>query len=537
MGGREVGGLANMLANHLDIENTEHRSAVQEFWASPTICESAGLKAVDLFQACAAGKIKALWVMSTNPAVSMPDADKVGAAITNVPFVAVSDIMARTDTGDLADVLLPATGWGEKDGTVTNSERRISRQRAFLPAPEQARPDWQIICDVAARMGWKDAFNYTSPHEIFAEYIGLSSATHDFGRDLDLSIFADADYANLIPTQWPSNDKRFFADGKFFHGDGKARMLALTPPTQAQFARLSLNTGRNRDQWHTMTRTGKAPRLGPHLAEPYAEMHPSDAAGLDVIAGDLVTLQTQQGRAILRTLISERATQGQIFAPMHWTKQQSVNGTINSLVAPDIDPVSGQPALKSGTLDVAKFNAAWYAFAASTARPELHGDYAAISRTSTGWQGEFAGETAPNDWDAFGRMILNQPHGEISCMHDTASQTIRIAIHDGDTLEAVFFAAPHPVRLSRSFITSLIGTQTSSLDALAGRGGADQVDAGTIVCACMNVGINTINAAIADGASTVDAVGASTFAGTNCGSCKPEISTLLSQFKMPMAAE
>lgn len=167
MGGREVGGLSNMLANHLDIENPDHRASVQEFWQSPTICTQPGLKAVDLFQACADGKIKALWVMSTNPAVSLPDADGVAAAIAKVPFVAVSDIMARTDTGDLADVLLPATGWGEKDGTVTNSERRISRQRAFLSAPGASRPDWKIICDLAARMGWAESFDFSAPAEVF----------------------------------------------------------------------------------------------------------------------------------------------------------------------------------------------------------------------------------------------------------------------------------------------------------------------------------------------------------------------------------
>ena len=159
----------------------------------------------------------------------MPNANGVAAAIQNVPFVVVSDIMERTDTGDLAEVLLPAAGWGEKDGTVTNSERRISRQRSFLKAPENARPDWEIICDVAGRMGWTDAFSYTTPAEIFAEYVALSAATGDFGRDLDLSVFADADYANLIPTQWPANDKRFFADGQFYHANGRATDAANCP--------------------------------------------------------------------------------------------------------------------------------------------------------------------------------------------------------------------------------------------------------------------------------------------------------------------
>jgi assimilatory nitrate reductase catalytic subunit len=537
MGGREVGGLANMLANHLDIENPDHRDAVQDFWESPTICDRAGMKAVDLFQACADGKIKALWIMSTNPAVSMPDADNVSAAIANVPFVAVSDIMARTDTGDLADVLLPAAGWGEKDGTVTNSERRISRQRAFLPPPKNARPDWKIMCDVATRMGWAEAFDYTSPAEIFAEYVELSAATRNFGRDLDLSIFADVDYAKLVPTQWPANNKRFFADGAFFHADGKARMLPISAPKMNQFSGLTLNNGRNRDQWHTMTRTGKSARLGAHLAEPYAEMHAADATKLNLASGDLVGLRTSKGSVILRALVSKRATQGQIFAPIHWTKQQSRSGTINSLTGPVTDPFSGQPAFKSGVIEATKFEAAWYGFCASTARPDLQSDYAAISRTATGWQGEFAGSDTPDDWEAFGRRLLNQQSGEISLMQDTASQTTRLAIYDGGTLSGLLFVAAEPVQLSRSYVTSLIGSQTSAIDALAGFGGADHVDAGAIVCACMNVGLNTINTAISNGARSIEEIGDVTCAGTNCGSCKPELSALLSQFSIPMAAE
>ncbi|ALI54126.1 nitrate reductase [Celeribacter marinus] len=536
MGGREVGGMANMLANHLDIENAGHRDAVQGFWASPTICTSAGLKAIDLFQACAAGKIKALWIISTNPAVSMPDAKAVAAAIANVPFVAVSDIMARTDTGDLSDVLLPATGWGEKDGTVTNSERRISRQRAFLPRPEMARPDWKIICDVAQKMGWGDAFSYRSAAEVFAEYVALSAATRDFGRDLDLSIFADADYADLIPTQWPNN-KRFFANGGFFHPDGKARMIAVTPPVAVPSEGLTLNTGRNRDQWHTMTRTGKAPRLGAHLAEPYAEMHPDDATAMGVGYGDLVAVKSLHGDVILRALITDRATKGQVFAPMHWTGQQAASGKINQLITSNVDPISGQPALKTGSIVARRFEAAWFGFGASVSPLAPTGRYAAISRTATGWQGEFADTKAPDDWDPFVRDILAAPSGDISVLEDLKSGLVRIALHEGKRLTALFFASPTPVRLARSYVVSLIGTETSALSSLAGRGGADHVDAGAIICACMNVGVNTVRSAIADGARTVDAIGEVTCAGTNCGSCKPELSAILAGLQLPMAAE
>ncbi len=536
MGGREVGGLANMLANHLDIENADHRAAVQGFWDSPTICTAAGFKAVDLFDACSAGKIKALWVMSTNPAVSMPDANGVAEAIKNVPFVAVSDIMARTDTGDLADVLLPAAGWGEKDGTVTNSERRISRQRAFLPTPQGTRPDWQIICDVAARMGWGDAFPYTTPAQIFAEYVSLSAAVRDFGRDLDLSIFADADYAKLIPTQWPQNDTRFFADGQFFHPDGKARMLPILAPVK-QSGDYMLNTGRNRDQWHTMTRTGKSPRLGAHLAEPYVEIHPADADNLAVRTGDLVLLEAVNGHIILRVLVTAQVSKGQFFAPMHWTRQSSINGSVNAVTPALTDPVSGQPALKSGRVSAKRYDAAWYGFATSAIDLHMMGEYAAIARTPTGWRGEFAGHKAPSEWAELAAQCLGSDGTDLASSYDSANKTYRFARHTSGQLAGLFFASSQPVRLARPNAISLIGTDVPALAAMAGRIGAGQPDPGRTLCACMNVGVNTVQGAIDAGAMTTDAVGVATCAGTNCGSCKPEIQALLGAATLLMAAQ
>lgn len=537
MGGREVGGLSNMLANHLDIENPDHRASVQGFWQSPTICTQPGLKAVDLFQACADGKIKALWVMSTNPAVSLPDADGVAAAIAKVPFVAVSDIMARTDTGDLADVLLPATGWGEKDGTVTNSERRISRQRAFLPAPGASRPDWKIICDLAARMGWAESFNFSSPAEVFAEYVALSGATQDFQRDLDLSIFADMDYAKLLPTQWPQNGTRFFADGGFFHGNGKARMLPVTAPAPIQRDSFTLNTGRNRDQWHTMSRSGKAPRLGAHLAEPYVEIHPVDATSLGLSAGDLLALRNRYGQAVLRALITDRSAPGQLFAPMHWTRQQSTSGCINTLTAPVVDPVSGQPASKCIPVAAQKFNAAWFGFAAALSPLRAAGAYGAVARSLTGWQGEYAGTETPENWQEFAADLLGLDNCQITELTDLNQRLTRLAFYQGDRLVGLFFASPEPVSLARSFAVSLIGTTTPPLQALAGRSGADQPDPGATVCACLNVGINTLRAAITAGATTVEGLGEATCAGTSCGSCKPELASLIAQHHIGMAAE
>jgi assimilatory nitrate reductase catalytic subunit len=536
MGGREVGGLANMLANHLELGNPAHRDAVRDFWESPTISNKPGLKAVDLFQACADGQIKALWVISTNPAVSLPDADGVAAAIANVPFVVTSDIMEKTDTNDLADVLLPATGWGEKDGTVTNSERRVSRQRAFLPAPGTARPDWKIISDVAARMGFSDAFAYQAPADVFAEYVALDAAISQFPRDLDLSIFADADYAKLVPTQWPRNGKRFFADGRFYHPDGKAQMIPVTAPALRK-SQFFLNTGRNRDQWHTMMRTGKSARLGAHLAEPYVEIHPADAAELGVAPGALIAVHNVHGRTLLRALITPRVARGQLFAPIHWTRQRTTAGTVNSVMAPVTDPFSGQPALKFSTISAEVYKAKWYGFLASNTAPAPQTPYAAVARTSTGWQAELAGSKTPDDWHAEARRLSGHLDGDISIQLDSATGTVRIAIVQDGLIVALLFASPTPVVLSRTATVGLIGTDTSSLAALAGRNASDQPDPGATVCACFNVGRNTLLAAISDGAGSVAALGEVTCAGTNCGSCKPELATLLAEASPRLAAE
>ena len=223
MGGREVGGLANMLACHLDIENEDHRAAVQGFWHAPHMAQKPGLKAVDMFRAVEDGRIKALWIICTNPAVSMPDAARVARAIAACDFVVVSDMMAQTDTAQLAHVLLPATGWGEKDGTVTNSERRISRQRPFRAAMGQARADWDILADVARRMGFA-GFDYAQPAQIFAEYAALSGVAGAMGSDFDISDHAgmsERDYNALHPFLWPANARksggRFFEAGEFHH--------------------------------------------------------------------------------------------------------------------------------------------------------------------------------------------------------------------------------------------------------------------------------------------------------------------------------
>ncbi len=551
MGGREVGGLANMLACHLDIEDHNHRQTVQNHWQSPTICTKPGLKAVDLFKACATGKIKALWIISTNPVVSMPNAGNVANAIKNVDFTVVSEVMTKTDTSLLADVKLPATAWGEKTGTVTNSERRISVQRAFLPPPGEARPDWEIICDVAQRMGWKDEFSYSGPAEIFREYATLSGKAAAHGVDFDigkLAAISDKDYASLSPVQWPisrreAGDGRFFSNGNFYHPNDKARMVpvAAMQVESPEAETFQLNTGRIRDQWHTMTRSGKSSRLSQHLTEPFVEIHPDDAHLLELRESDLVEIVPVDGtsdfRVVVRAKITEDVARGAIFVPMHWGETHASAARVNTMIVDLVDPVSGQPALKQGRVRLNKFRAQWHGFAASSAPMRPNRPYSAVARTSTGWSCELAGTKQISNWESEARSVLNLDAGDVSYLFDSARGIARVAVHEGPKLRGLFFAAPLSVDVSRSHVIAQINEKVPPLKALAGLPTGDQPDPGRIVCACFKVGINTLREAIHQGANTTVTLGNFTAAGTNCGSCKEELQALIDENQLLAAAE
>ena len=547
MGGREVGGLANMLACHLDIENPDHRQAVRDFWQSPQIPTTPGLKAVDMFRAVADGQIKALWVIHTNPAVSMPDASAVRAAIKACPFTVVSDISEHTDTARLAQVILPATAWGEKDGTVTNSDRTISRQRAALPAPGQARPDWQILCEVGKRMGWASAFDYESPVEIFREYAALSGIAGQFERDFNISGLAGLDasaYDTLPPRRWPISAQRsggrFFADGNFYHGDGKARLLPLRyrPPAAKTGPKypFRLNTGRLRDQWHTMTRTGLSPRLGAHMPEPFLELHPDDAAAISIAPADLVELRSPKGRGILRARISDTVQPGQVFAPIHWTGETAPSGRIDDLVAPETDPISGQPESKASVVSVQKMQAAWYGFAVSTRPMQPRADYWALAPTRSGYRAELAGYTPVPDWEEEARRLFDLPDAEAATILDPARGTARIALFEKGRLLAALFVDREPVAVVRDYLATL--PDAAGTEVLTGRPPEDVPDPGPVICSCFGVGINTIISAIeAQNLMTVEAIGVALEAGTNCGSCRSELAAILNSANQREAAE
>lgn len=556
MGGREVGGLANQLASHMELENPDHRTLVQRFWASPKIADRPGLKAIDLFDAVYDERVKALWIMGTNPVVSMPDADRVREALRRCELVVVSDVFNDTDTARCADILLPSTAWGEKNGMVTNSERRMSRQRAFLPSPGEARDDWRQVCAVAADMGWGAAFAYDGPDAIFREYAALCALENGGARDLDLAGLASLDragYDAFAPTQWPvpvgagSDVKRMFANRRFFTVDGRANFVAPracpAPPRTPDYP-YTLNTGRIRDQWHTMTRTGRAPSLLRHIAEPFIEIAPEDAAREGLEDADIARVVSPRGEFLARVLVTERQKPGVLFAPMHWTDAFAAKGRVDALVAPLVDPVSGQPALKSARVRIKPYASAWFGFAVlATDRvfelaPPTAAGYWAKARIETGVRFELAGESGPLHviQRDLAEAVFHDPvsaagaQAQLASYADRAGSAYHYALYDGETLLGALYLDEKPVAAARAFICELVGKRLSPverLSVLAGRPGADAPDRGAIVCACLNVGANEIAAAVKRGCQTAQAIGAATGAGTNCGACRVEIERFL----------
>ena len=546
MGGREVGGLANMLAAHMNLEDAAARARVQRFWASPAMADKPGLKAVEMFEAVRAGRIKAIWIMSTNPVDSLPQADRVREALELCPFVVVSDAIRHTDTTAYAHVLLPATAWGEKDGTVTNSERRISRQRAFLPQPGEAKPDWWQIAEVAKRMGFS-GFDYPSPAAIFREHAALSAFENSGARDFDIGAYetiSEVEFEALVPVMWPqpagaeAQETRFFAQGRYYHGDGKARMVPVVPrPTsKARSERypLWLNTGRIRDQWHTMTRTGKAPRLLGHYGEPFCELHPEDAAAQGIEAAGLMRVESAHGAAIVRALLSEKARKGSVFLPLHWTDQFAAKARADALVNAAVDPISGEPGYKRTPCAIAPAAMAWHGFAVSARKPQaVASEYWALSPAAEGWRVELAGSTAPEDWQTYAATLFGLGgDAEWLAYQDREAGLVRLAAFEGEKLMGALFVSPQPVALARGFVTEALAERHSGMAryrVLAGQGGAGSPDHGAIICACFQVGVKQIIAAIEAGAASVEAIGAALKAGTNCGSCKSDIRTLLAK--------
>ena len=389
MGGREVGAMANLLSAHRDLANPAHRAEVAQLWGLPSVPEQAGRSAVEMFQAAAEGAVKVLWIVCTNPAQSLPDQSMVRGALERAEFVIVQEAFAHTATTAYADLLLPAATWGEKEGTVTNSERCISRVRRAVPAPlhpdhaqDGPRPDWVIARDLAQRLEAllhpqpgaqrRIHFDYPTPEAVWNEHRQSTC-----GRDLDISGLSYALLERAGPQQWPLPKgqsrglKRLYADGRFPTADGKARFAALAyrPPHETCDAAypLALNTGRLRDQWHGMSRTGLLGRLFGHAPEPVLQMHPQDMARSNLADGALVSVQSARGRIVLPLQACAELGLGQVFLPMHWGSDclggrtlagQPLLG-VNALSSPAYCPASKQPELKHAAVRVVPIHLPW----------------------------------------------------------------------------------------------------------------------------------------------------------------------------------
>jgi assimilatory nitrate reductase catalytic subunit len=544
MGGREVGGLANMLAAHMGYSPPEVER-VRTFWDAPNMAQNEGLKAVQMFEAIERGEIKALWVMHTNPAVTLPRADAMRAAMKKLDLFVVSEALTSTDTTlSGAHVLLPAAVWGEKDGTVTNSERRISRQRSFLPPPGETKPDWEHIALVAKRMGYSEGFNYTNAAAIYREHADLSAFDNDGSRDFDIGATADisdADYDAMQPFLWPWRkgevpQERFFADGRFYTPDHRARLLpladpVLAAPVDANFPFL-LNTGRVRDHWHTMTRTGKAIKLARHVAEPTLAMNPDDMKGLDIAEGDFVRIDSTHGAATLRIVTDDGQPKGSVFAPFHWNDASSGLARVDAVAQAVTDPASGQPELKATPVKLSPISMASEGFLVSRQRIALPEWLQHTRITIPGGEAlVFASTQSP---EAIHGLLINHlgeawQRAELS---DPFAGDFRTLAFAGERLSAALFVQTRRDPVALNWLIESLGKDTLSpaehKAVVAGLTPAGSIDQGPLICSCFAVRRATIAAAVHDGAVTLEAIGDRLKAGTNCGSCRPEIKRVIS---------
>lgn len=542
MGGREVGGLANQLAAHMGFSPAEV-DRVRRFWSAPRMAEREGLKAVDMFAAIGRGEIRALWVMGTNPAVSLPQAGAVRAALEKLDLFVLSENVAANDTASCRPhVMLPAAAWGEKDGTVTNSERRISRQRAFLPLPGEVKHGWWPLAEVARRLGFADAFAWTSPAAIFREHAALSGFENGGTRDFDiagLATLSDAAYDTLEPVQWPvpaggrAGTARLFANGGFFTPDRRARFVVpapVTPPHGAEEFPFLLNTGRLRDQWHTMTRTGLSPRLSAHEPVPFVAVHPEDAARLGLVHGGLARVRSAEGGTVLEVRADPRQPPGTVFAPIHWSFANASSGPVGQMVQASTDPFSGQPDSKATPVALAPEPAPFEGMLLAREGLSLpHGAWWARAALAGGFGWRLSGALDPQGWAAW---FAGLGHDDIIEMSDAAGGAYRAAAFDAEgRLAAALFVAPAGARPNVDALKGLLGAGPVAPEdrrvLLTGRRAGLGAASGPLVCACFGVPKGEIEAAIGSGCTDVAAVGRAVKAGTNCGSCVPEIRALL----------
>lgn len=555
MGGREVGGLSNTLASHMEFGDQQAHQAISDFWQTDNLATKPGLKAVDLFDAMHDGKIKAVWIIATNPVVSLPNSNKIIAALQKCPLVVVSDCIENTATAEYADVLLPAQGWSEKSGTVTNSERRISRQRRLLPSPGVAKADWWIISEVAKRMGFKEAFDYLHEGEIFTEFAKMTTLNNEDGqaRDLNLIGLTQLDgkgYSRLEPQQWPVTElqtetvqQRFFANKQFFTPSKKVQFIAVSIDAKKQISEktqssypMILNSGRIRDQWHTMTRTGLSSRLGAHITEPFVAIHPDDAVPLDIKEHNLVVVKSDKGSMLVRALLTKKQAPGQLFTPIHWNKQTAKSANVCNLANDDTDPLSGQPALKSSQVNIDKWEYQSEGMLLTREPLDLDlFDYWVKQKVEQGYLYRIADSRTSIELASTLHSLLDNKQGktlQFSSSDETQQMIHRYAFVQDQQLNNAYITSEELTTQSLDWLQSVLdmpldGAIEQTLISGVVQGKLAQ---GKIICACKQVGINTINEAITEqNCHSLDLIKDCTTAGTGCGSCLPEIATILEE--------
>ncbi len=568
MGGRETGTMANLLPGHRNLASAADRAELAALWNIPALPEKPGKTAVELFDALAAGSIKAVWIACTNPAQSLPDLGKVRTALTTAEFVVVQDAWGDTETAQFADLLLPAATWGEKDGTMTNSERRISRVRAAVPPPGEARADWRIARDFGrvlatkVRPGGTALFDFLSEEEVYADYVKTT-----VGRDLDIGGLSHARLDELGPQQWPfpataqAGTTRLYTDRRFASADFRAKFIAIDTQLTAEApdARhpFRLITGRLRDQWHGMSRTGRIPRLYAHEPEPCLQLNAADLQRRGWTEGQLMKVKSRRGEIILPIAASAEVRAGQSFFPMHWGRRSLSHDGINALTLAAFDPISKQPELKHAALRIEPADLPWRMVVlrspGATAdaheqvlqwrarlEPLLAGfDYAALTldgRERPLVALRLASATAvPAERIEQIARILEMPESACLAYRDPARAIVKRALIEDDRLTGILLAGEDAAGgWLRTAMRDGVPIDALRRWLFAPRAEPPVVAATPrkVICNCLDVSEEEIKREIAAGANLAG-LQEKLKCGSSCGSCVPEIKRMLA---VPQAA-
>ena len=556
MGGREVGGLSTLMSGHRDLANPQHRTEMAALWGVGSVPEQPGKTAVDMFEAVRSGEIKAIWIGCTNPAQSMPNVNLVREALQQAELVVVQEAFAQTDTTDFADVLLPATTWGEKEGTVTNSERRITHVRPAIAAPGEARADWAIGVDFARRLeahlrpGLPSLFPYRAVEEVFDEHKRTTA-----GRDLDITGLSYALLDCQGPQQWPfpvgatTGGERLYRDGVFPTASGRARFadvayVAVAEPADARYP-IRLNTGRLRDQWHGMSRTGTVGRLYSHVEEPLLALTEADLRIRGLESGDIVRVRSRRGEAVLRVQASDEVRVGQGFIPMHWGSQNMSGAGVNALTLNVYDPVSKQPEFKHCAVQVEKVDLPWQMVImrrgdAVRRMQALQPYLARFTYATAGLFGRdepavilrIACSQAPEAALLDELDELLQIDDESQCMvYNDRNRGIskRVLVGENGSIDGVRLTGE---TAARDWLKELMETGAPAAElrkwmlAPTATPPAGNNQRGKVICNCLNVSEREIKAAIAAGQSFAQMQEALK-CGTSCGSCVPEVKRMI----------